>query len=107
MSITINRQTGLPAENAAFWASSTGKTDRQLDSRQLESNPRLTVNLGLRWKTWGSLTPQANRGSHFVFGTGDTPTGITRAEEVKRPNLYRPDRNDVAPRVGFALTLAE
>jgi outer membrane receptor protein involved in Fe transport len=79
---------------------------------------RLTVNLGVRWEYYGpqkKTEPKVD--SNFYYGTDDvsvstsTPqeivqgiaTGsVIRANESPTGSLWKPDRNNFAPRIGFA-----
>jgi hypothetical protein len=72
-------------------------------------HPRFTLNLGLRYEYYGV---QKNRreelDSNFYFGSGNTLQERIRSgrvlQAVNSPvgSLWRPDRNNFAPRVGFA-----
>ena len=107
LSITINRQTGLPAENAAFWRYYWQNESAALIQDNWKVTPRLTVNLGLRWETFGApLTRKRTEDLNFVFGPGDTPAERIAGGRMQTTELYRPDRNNVAPRVGFALDIS-
>jgi hypothetical protein len=87
--------------------------------------PRLTVNLGLRYEFFGppseihgrlsnfdpeiasSQVPATGSFSGFVMASnfdGSVPAGV-----VKTPNsgMWKPDRKDFSPRVGFALRLSD
>jgi hypothetical protein len=80
-------------------------------------NPRLTLNLGLRWEYESPRTERYDRttrgfdrlarnplqvpgmnlaGGLLYAGTGELPRGI-----------YEPDRNNFAPRIGFAYSLTK
>lgn len=61
--------------------------------------PNLTLNLGLRYEYFNVLSERDNRVSNFVFG----PNGGLAGARVEPTNsLYNPDRNNFAPRLGFA-----
>src|SRR2546426_399585 len=66
--------------------------------------PNLTLNVGLRWETFGNPTDANNRMTNLVFGSGgDLSTKITGAKVDITPSLYRKaDLNNWAPRIGFA-----
>ena len=64
-----------------------------------KARPNLTLNLGLRYEYFGVLKEQDNQTANFVFGPGGGLTG-SRVEPVSQ--LYNPDRNNFAPRIGFA-----
>lgn len=61
--------------------------------------PNLTLNLGLRYEYFGVLKEKNNQVSNFVFGPGGGLAG-SRVEPTSQ--LYNPDRNNFAPRFGFA-----
>jgi len=61
--------------------------------------PNLTLNLGLRYEYFGVLQEQNNQVANFVFGPGGGLTG-SRVEPTSQ--LYNPDKNNFAPRFGFA-----
>jgi len=63
-------------------------------------NSRLTLNLGLRYEYLGIFKEEFERLSNFV------PTaGLVRVGDPVLPDLYKPDNNNLAPRVGFAFDL--
>ena len=61
--------------------------------------PNLTLNLGLRYEYFDVLSERDNRVANFVFGPGGGLEG-SRVEPTEQ--LYESDRNNFAPRVGFA-----
>ncbi len=61
---------------------------------------RLTLNLGLRYEYLGIFKEEGNRLSNFIPGTG-----LVRVGDAGLPDLYDPDRNNFAPRLGFAYDL--
>ena len=71
--------------------------------------PRLTLNLGVRWEYYG-VQHNANPAldSNFYLGSGDTLFNQVRNGTVQIANqspvggLWAPDKNNWAPRVGFA-----
>jgi hypothetical protein len=66
--------------------------------------PNLTVNLGLRWETFGNPTDANGRMTNLVFRSGtDRFSRIADAKVDLVPNLYRSaDLNNWAPRIAFA-----
>ncbi|MGB7553405.1 MAG: carboxypeptidase regulatory-like domain-containing protein [Candidatus Korobacteraceae bacterium] len=71
--------------------------------------PRLTVNLGLRWEYYGvQHNANAALDSNFYLGAGSTIYDQIRNGSVQIANqspvggLWAPDKNNWAPRVGFA-----
>ena len=61
--------------------------------------PNLTLNLGLRYEYFDVLKEKNNQVSNFVFGPGG---GLTGSKVEPTGALYNPDRNNFAPRIGFA-----
>ena len=61
--------------------------------------PNLTLNLGLRYEYFNVLKERDNRVSNFIFGPGG---GLAGARVEPTSDLYNPDRNNFAPRLGFA-----
>ena len=71
--------------------------------------PRINLNLGLRYEYYGvQHNVDPNLDSNFYFGTGSTVQQMIRNGSVQTvPNssigsLWKPDRNNFAPRVGIA-----
>jgi len=62
--------------------------------------PNLTINLGLRWEYFSPLSEADGKLSNLVLGTG--ATALTGSRIVVTDRLYPPDRNNFAPRLGFA-----
>ena len=65
--------------------------------------PNLTLNLGLRYEYFGVLKEKNDQVANFVFGPGGGLVG-SRVEPTSQ--LYNPDRNNFAPRIGFAYSPA-
>ncbi|HEY6991235.1 MAG TPA: carboxypeptidase regulatory-like domain-containing protein, partial [Bryobacteraceae bacterium] len=59
--------------------------------------PRLTINLGLRYEYLGLFKEESDRLSNFL-----PTTGLVRVGAPGLPDLYKPDRDNLAPRIGFA-----
>jgi len=59
----------------------------------------VTLNLGLRYEYFNVLTERDNRVSNFIFGPNG---GLAGARVEPTDHLYNPDRNNFAPRLGFA-----
>jgi len=61
---------------------------------------RLTLNLGLRYEYLGAFREEGNRLANFIPNRG-----LARVGESGLSDLYEPDYNNFAPRVGFAYDL--
>ena len=61
--------------------------------------PNLTLNLGLRYEYFGVLQEENDQVANFVFGPGG---GLAGSRVEPTSDLYNPDRNNFAPRIGFA-----
>jgi hypothetical protein len=61
--------------------------------------PNLTLNLGLRYEYFDVIKERDNKVANFVFGPGG---GLAGSKVVPTSKLYNPDRNNFAPRLGFA-----
>jgi hypothetical protein len=60
--------------------------------------PSLTLNFGLRWEYFTPLREKNGQIYNLVFGS----QGLANSRIVQQSELYRPDRNNFAPRVAFA-----
>src|SRR5712691_3983474 len=60
--------------------------------------PNLTFNLGLRYEYYPPLSDAKDQLSNLVFGS----MGLVDAKVVHVSRLIQPDRNNFAPRLGFA-----
>jgi hypothetical protein len=65
----------------------------------LKVRPNFTLNLGLRYEYFNVLKEKDKKVANFVFGPGG---GLTGSKVVPTSELYKPDRNNFAPRLGFA-----
>jgi carboxypeptidase family protein/TonB-dependent receptor-like protein len=61
--------------------------------------PNFTLNLGLRYEYFNVLSERDDRVANFVFGPDG---GLAGARVEPTDQLYNPDRNNFAPRIGFA-----
>ena len=75
-----------------------------------KASPRLTLNLGVRYEVTTPYWEQHNLQSNFdpALATGANPAAaIVPVSTTKNRYGYKPDHNDIAPRVGFAFAVDE
>ncbi len=104
--IGLNRQTGRPAVNQDYARSYGQKEFAAFLQDNLKLTRRLTLNLGLRLEYFGVPVARGNtRDYNFVFGSGRSTPERIGAGRLESGPIYQPDRNNFAPRFGFALDL--
>ncbi|HYP27231.1 MAG TPA: TonB-dependent receptor [Blastocatellia bacterium] len=95
--INTDPRTGAAADAQRYFRTSTYALFAQNDWKVRRN---LTLNLGLRWEYFTPLREKEDRLSNFIPGPpGQELTG-GRVQVVDE--LYEPDRNNFAPRIGFA-----
>ena len=94
--INADPQTGGPANAQRHFRSNSYGVYFQDDRK---TRPNLTLNFGLRYEYFGVLKEQNNQVANFVFGPGG---GLTGSHVEPTSQLYNPDKNNFAPRFGFA-----
>ncbi len=94
--INLDPRTGEPADAQRYFRTSYYAGFVQNDWK---IKPNFTLNLGLRYEYFSPLTEKRGRIANLVFpAPGDLQS--SRVEVSDR--LYNPDRNNFAPRLGFA-----
>lgn len=95
--INADPRTGGPGDSKRKFRSSTTAFFAQNDWKL---RPNLTINLGLRWEYFAPLTEKDGKLSNLILGPAGQELTGARLAVVK--SLYPPDRNNFAPKVGFA-----
>lgn len=94
--INASPQTGGPANAQRHFRSNSYGLFIQDDWK---ARPNLTLNIGLRYEYFAVLKEQNDQVANFTFGPNGGLAG-SRVDPVSQ--LYNPDRNNFAPRFGFA-----
>ena len=94
--INASPQTGGPANAQRHFRSNSYGVFLQDDWKV---RPNLTLNLGLRYELFGVLKEQNNQVANFIFGPGG---GLAGSKVEPTSQLYNTDKNNFAPRLGFA-----
>ncbi|MEW6732537.1 MAG: TonB-dependent receptor [Acidobacteriota bacterium] len=95
--INVDPATGLPADAQRYFRTSTYSYFIQDDWK---FRPNITFNIGLRYEYFTPLREAKGRISNLAFGTG--ARALLDAKLVSLDELFQPDRNNFAPRFGFA-----
>jgi Carboxypeptidase regulatory-like domain len=99
----------LPAVSPNFSRSNRYHDGAAYFNDSWKVDPKLTLNLGVRWEAYGpqhSQKPEYD--SNFFFGAGDTPWDQIRNGELKTRKtspdgrLWQFNKKQFAPKVGFA-----
>lgn len=93
--INADPRTGEPADAQRYFSTNYYAGFVQDDWKV---RPNFTLNLGLRYEYFAPLKEKDDRLSNLFFG----PQGLIDSRVVAIDELYEPDRNNFAPRVGFA-----
>jgi hypothetical protein len=96
-SINTDPQTAAGADAQRYFRTSTYALFGQNDWKV---RPNLTLNLGLRWEYFTPIREKRGRLSNFIPGPPGSELTGGRVEVVDE--LFKPDRNNFAPRFGFA-----
>ncbi|HWP42526.1 MAG TPA: TonB-dependent receptor, partial [Blastocatellia bacterium] len=94
-SINADPVTGLPADAQRYFRTSAYGLFIQDDWKV---RPNLTLNLGLRYEYFTPLREKRDRVSNLQFPAGD----LASSRVFTSDELFEPDRNNFAPRLGFA-----
>jgi hypothetical protein len=93
--INADPNTGLPADAQRYFRTGVNSFFVQNDWK-LRAN--LTINLGLRYEYFSPLGENRGKLSKLVFGS----KGLEDSRLVVTDEFFEPDRNNFAPRLGFA-----
>ncbi len=93
--INADPRTGLPADSQRYFTTNYYAGFVQDDWKV---RPNFTLNLGLRYEYFAPLKEKDDRLSNLIFGS----QGLIDSRVVAVDELYEPDRNNFAPRIGFA-----
>ncbi|MCP9494970.1 MAG: TonB-dependent receptor [Pyrinomonadaceae bacterium MAG19_C2-C3] len=93
--VNLDPVTGLPADAQRYFRTNYYAGFVQDDWK---TRPNLTLNLGLRYEYYSPLSETQGRLSNLFFGS----QGLVNSQVRPVDQLYEPDRNNFAPRVGFA-----
>lgn len=97
--INVDPRTGGPTDVHKYYRQHDFAFFGQDD---IKIRPNLTLNVGLRYEYFAPLNEKFGRQSNLVLGTGANPLQ-TATLKVGGP-LYPADKNNFAPRLGFAWT---
>jgi len=93
--INADPRSGLPADAQRYFRTSTYAGFVQDDWK---IRPNLTLNIGLRYEYFTPLRETQDRISNLAFPPGQ----LINSKLIVSDELFKPDRNNFAPRFGFA-----
>jgi hypothetical protein len=94
--INADPSTGAPADAQRYFRTHTLGFYGQ---DEWKVRPGLTLTLGLRWEYFSPITETRNRLSNLLYSS---PFTLVGAKVVTVDSLFKPDRKNFAPRLGFA-----
>src|SRR5260370_6607095 len=97
--INVDPRTGTPTDVHKYYRQHDFSFFGQDD---IKLRPNLTFNVGLRYEYFAPLNEKFNRQSNLILGSGPNPLQSPTLK-VGGP-LYPADKNNFAPRLGFAWT---
>lgn len=100
--IDINPKTGAPTDVHKYYRQHDFAFFGQDD---IKLRPNLTFNIGLRYEYFAPLSEKFGRQSNLILGSGPNP--LQSASLKQGGPLYPADKNNFAPRLGFAWTPAK
>lgn len=106
LQLTMNRRTNRPLEDADFRRYYYQSELAGFFQDNWKFTRRLALNLGVRYEYFGAPSPRRGKEDfNFVFGSGANIHERIAGGSIRPGSLYLPDRNNFAPRFGFALNL--
>ncbi len=104
--LPVSRFTGLPPTQDEYWRFYRQGEWAAFFQDNIKMTRRLTLNLGLRYEYFGvPVTRRGTPDANFIFGPGSNVEERIASGGWRSGLLYEEDRNNFAPRFGFAADL--